>query len=89
MSLSEEKRYLAGTINEYVNVVVAKGGGDEQILQNMYDHMANFKMLMDTCSGQEMGMLCQQYSGFYRFVKLMEDLAKAIADGRIKPEELE
>jgi hypothetical protein len=30
-----------------------------------------------------MDSLCQQHPGFYRFAKLLENLAAAIADGRL------
>jgi hypothetical protein len=30
-----------------------------------------------------MDILCQQYDGFYRFAKLLENLAQGIADGTI------
>ncbi len=45
--------------------------------------MAAFKRVMDSTSKFEMDYICQQYDGFYRFAKLMEMLAKGIANGVI------
>ncbi len=83
MSLSKKKTRLAVTINQHVNKVIARGGGDEELLVSMYDQMATFKQLLDTCSAEEMDILCQQYDGFYRFSKLLENLAQGIAKGTI------
>jgi hypothetical protein len=83
MSLTAQHIRLAGTIDRHVNQVVANGGGDEELLLSMYDHMGMFKQLLDTCSGEEMDLLCREYDGFYRFAKLLETLAQGIADGTI------
>jgi hypothetical protein len=83
MPLTEQHIRLAVTIDRHVNQVVANGGGDEELLRSMADHMGTFKQLLDTCSRGEMDLLCQQYDGFYRFAKLLEDLAQGIADGTI------
>ena len=59
MSLSEQKNGLAVTIDQHVNKIVACGGGDKEILVSMYDQMATFKRLLDTCSSEEMDILYQ------------------------------
>jgi hypothetical protein len=81
--LTAQKIRLAVTIDRHVNQVVANGGGDEALLLSMSDHMGTFKQLLDTCSGEDMDHLCQQYDGFYRFATLLETLAQGIADGTI------
>lgn len=83
MALSEQQTHLAVTIDRHVNQVIASGGGDEELLVSMYDYMGMFKQLLDTCSREDMDILCQQYDGFYRFAKLLENLAQGIADGTI------
>lgn len=83
MALSKNQKRLAQRIDKYVKGILAKGGGDEQILQNMYDHMGTFKKLMDTSSPDDMNELCQQYDGFYRFAMLLEMMAKGIQAGTI------
>jgi hypothetical protein len=49
----------------------------------MADHMSTFKPLLDTCSREEMDLLCQRDDGFYRFATLLETLTQGIADGTI------
>ncbi len=83
MPLTEQQTRLAVSIDRHVNSVVASGGGDEELLVSLYDHMGTFKQLLDTCSREEMDILCQQYDGFYRFAKLLENLAQGIVDGTI------
>lgn len=49
----------------------------------MYDYMGQFKQLLDTCSPEDMDKLCERYEGFYRFAKLLENLAQGLSDGTI------
>lgn len=83
MPLNEEKINLAIAIDENVKKIISSGGGDEELLASMHDKMNMFKRLLDTCNSQEMDILCQRYSGFYRFAKLLENLAQGISDGTI------
>ena len=83
MPLTDRQIRLAVAIDRHVNYILAKGGGDEELLVSMYDQMHTFKQLLDTSTEGEMSQLCQQYDGFYRFAKLMERLAQGIADGSI------
>jgi len=53
----------------------------EQLLVNMYKYMPDFKRILDTSAPGDMDMLCEQYPNFYRFAKLMEQFAAAIATG--------
>lgn len=83
MPLTDQQVRLAVTLDDHVKSILAKGGGDEELLVSMYDYMPTFKQLLDASTESEMNQLCQQYDGFYQFAKLMERLAEAIADGRI------
>jgi hypothetical protein len=83
MPLTEQQTQLAGTIDRHVKHVLAQGGGDEELLMSLADHMGTFKQLMDLSTGEEMNVLCQRYDGFYRFANLLERLAEGIADGSI------
>ena len=83
MPLTVQQTQLAETIDTHVRQVLAHGGGDEALLMSMADYMPTFKQLLDTCTGEEMNMLCDRYHGFYRFAQLLERLAEGIADGSI------
>lgn len=83
MPLTEQQTRLAVTIDRHVHAIIASGGGDEELLVSMVDDMGMFKQLLDTCSREDMEILCQHYDGFYRFAQLLENLAQGIADGTI------
>ena len=89
MASPEKCERLAQKIDQWVLGVLAQGGNDEQLLEGMYDYMAPFKTIMDSLSPREMDALAMKYEGFYRFSKLLERFAEAIADGRINPNEFE
>ena len=76
-------------IHAWVQQIIADGGGDEEILESMADYMGTFKTIMDNSSPREMDAFTTKYAGFYRFSKLLERLAEAIADGRINPSDFE
>lgn len=78
---------LATTIDDHVNRVLAKGGGDEELLRSMVDQMATFKQLMEISSQEEMNTLCARSDGFFRFAKLLEAMAGGLADGSISAPE--
>jgi hypothetical protein len=82
--MEQEKIALAQTIDDWVTGIIDNGGGDEQILEGMYDYMDIFKQLLDSCTSLEMTLLNQRFDGFYRFAHLLELLAQAIADGAIE-----
>ncbi|WP_228939879.1 MULTISPECIES: arylsulfatase [Photorhabdus] len=42
-----------------------------------------FKQVIDSASTAQLDDICQQYTGFFRFGKLMEMLAQGIVEGII------
>jgi len=84
MALKKTHYRTAKKIDAYVNKVLARGGGDEQLLETMYDYMAPFREVMDAAAPREMDQLCNKYDGFYRFANLLERLAQGIKDGRVE-----
>lgn len=83
MTLGEKLVGLAKRIDEHVKKVIGEGGDDETLLLSMPDYMETFKQLMDTTSKEQTDELCERFSGFYRFGKLLESLARGIQDGSI------
>ena len=49
----------------------------------MYEYMPDFKRILDTSAPGDMDMLCAPYPNFYRFAKLLEQFAEAIAAGNV------
>jgi hypothetical protein len=58
-------------------------GGDKALLLSLYDFMEDFKKIMDACSNKELDGYCKEYDGFYYLAKILEDMARGIADGTI------
>jgi hypothetical protein len=46
--------------------------------------MPGFKRLMDTCTRDEMDDLCESFPYFYRYAKILEQIAEGIQSGAIK-----
>ena len=82
-ALTNQQKYLAGKIEKHVNKIISRGGGDEDLLASMADHMGTYKRIMDNSTEDELHELCQRYDGFYRFAKLLEMIAQGIQDGKI------
>jgi len=74
---------LVEKIDRFVKGVYAKGGNDEDLLMGIGPYMNDFKKVMDNSSKSEMETYYNRYDGFYGFTKLLEDMAKAIKNGRI------
>lgn len=49
----------------------------------MSDHMTDFKHLIDTAKPGIMDELCRRHPGFYRYTKVLENVAGAIQSGAI------
>jgi hypothetical protein len=85
MGLTNKQTQLAQRIDTWIKNIEKGGGGDVEILQQITDYMPIFKQLMDTSNPNDMNLLCSKYAGFYRFARLLEDLARGLQSGKIKP----
>ena len=84
MALNNQDRQVAQLIDTFVKGILAKGGGDEEILASMLPYMQGFKGIMNNAAVGEMDLLANQYDGLHRFAKLLEKLAGGIQDGAIE-----
>lgn len=84
MLLTNKQSQLAQTIDNWVKTIEQEGGGDTELLEKGFMHMATFKELMDLSTQEQMDSLCVTYPGFYRFAKRLEKLAQGIQDGTIR-----
>lgn len=84
MKSPQKREQLARKIDAWVTGITTQGGGDEEILEGMYDYMAHFKKIMDTAAPGELDALALKYEGFYRFANLLERLSETIADSAIE-----
>lgn len=69
MSSLEKREQIAQKIDAWVTGIIAHGGGDEEILEGIYDYMAPFRKIMDAAPG-ELDALALKYEGFYLFCEL-------------------
>lgn len=83
-TLSAEQIQLATMIHEHVVQFPDSPDGDERLLLTTYQYIDAFKRVLDNSTPEQMDHLSLQYAGFYRFGKLLEAMAQAIADGEIE-----
>lgn len=81
--LTPEHIALAARIDREIKRLLADGG-EEAVLHNMSDYMADFKRLMDETDGAGLNILAARYKGFHQFTSLLERMASAIQSGHLK-----
>jgi len=79
MAPTNEQLAIAASIDKKVSAFPDTAGGMEHLLVRMYEYMPDFKRILDTAAPGDLDMLCEQYPHFYRFAKLLEQLAEGIA----------
>ena len=67
-----------------VNDIITNGGNEISIMIALLDHMPAVRALMNSTSEKELNRYCDLYKGFYRYMKILEDTATAIASGSIR-----
>ena len=83
MNIDANLLHLVNNIDRHVNQFPDNETGNMQLLTTVYDYMASFKQVMDGTTQVQMDYLAQNYEGFYRFSKLMEQIAQGISDGTL------
>ena len=81
MPPTKEHHDIAASIDNALSAFPDTSEGMEQLLVQMYKYLPDFKRILDTSAPGDMDALCSQYPHFYRFAKLMEQLAEGIAAG--------
>jgi hypothetical protein len=82
--VTAEQVQIASLIDEQVKRVFRKGGDEVAVLMELFDYMPGFKYLLDTARPGDMDQLCERFDGFYRYAKILEDVAAGIQSGEIK-----
>lgn len=83
MVITQDQLDLVKRIDAHVKQFPENEVGTEQLLTTLYGYMVPYKKLMDTTTNIQMDYLNQNYSGLYRFAKLLEGMAQGISDGTI------
>jgi hypothetical protein len=81
---TEAHRRVASRIDAKIKQLEARGLLEVEILRAMAEDMRRLPPLMVTAPGPEMDTLCAEFTGFYRFAKILETLASGIAAGKVK-----
>jgi hypothetical protein len=84
MTLTAEQVQIASLIDEQVKRVFRRGGDEVAVLTELFDYMPGFKYLLDAARPGDMDELCERFDGFYRYAKILEEVAAGIQSGEIK-----
>lgn len=83
MALDQKQQNLIVAVDQKVKTILANGGSEKTLLVELLDFMPGIKSLLDTAPKKEIEMYFYEYDGFYRYLKMLENLAQGFSDGRI------
>lgn len=84
MSLNGKQLEIALKIDVRVRELERAGANEVEIFMEMSDLMPDFKQLMETARQAGMDELTARFDGFYRYAKILENIAVGIESGEIK-----
>ena len=82
--MTDKQIQIAARIDSAMQPLLRASKDDIAIFMSMSDHMTDFKDLIDTAKPGVMDELCQRYPGFYRYAKVLENIAGALQADTIK-----
>ena len=83
MPLTDQQKKLIVSVDSKVKSIFKRGGNEETLLVEMFDLMPKIKSLLNSDNKKEIELYFYEYDGFYRYMKVLENLAQRIADGKI------
>lgn len=83
MPLSKEQQECIALVDEKVKYIVESGGNEKEMLVSLIDQMPIIRTIVQTPDKVELDMYCQTYDGFHRYMKVLETLARRIANDDI------
>jgi len=84
MNINSTQLNLVKRIDNHVNKFPDTDTGNAQLLTTIYAYMESFKQIMDSTNQAQMGYLISEYDGFFRFAKLLEQMAEGISNATIQ-----
>ena len=84
MSLTQEQIDLIIFIDQKVKDILSSGGNEISVMISLLDEMPQVKTIIDSVYKEELNKYCDSHDGFYRYMKILENTASAIASGSIK-----
>lgn len=84
MSLKPEQINLISLIDQKVKDILSSGGNEISVMISLLEEMPQIKTIIDSADKEELNKYCDSYDRFYRYMKILENTAGAIANGSIK-----
>ena len=86
MPLKPEQINLISFIDQKVKDILSSGGNEISVMISLLDEMPRVKTIIDSADKEELNKYCDSHDGFYRYMKVLENTASAIASasGSIK-----
>lgn len=83
MPLTDKQKNLIVEIDAKAKKLLHSDGHEEDLLVEVLPLMTDIKMMISAVPHKELETYFDQYHGFYRYMKLLENFAKDIANGKI------
>ena len=80
MPLTETQKHKIAELDSIAKQIL-QHGGEEELLMSLCHKMEMIKDIMDSSSHAELNLYCTEYEGFYRYMKLLEQMAEASSKG--------
>ena len=84
MPLSTEQIDFISFIDKKVTDILSNGGNEISIILSIVDEMPQFKNLINSTDKKELDKYCDSHEGFYQYMKILENMASAIASSNLK-----
>jgi hypothetical protein len=84
MALNHQEIALIKSIDKRVNRMVARGYQDIEILKQTIGYTPKVKDILLSNDEIQLDMYISSHKGFYYYIKLVEELAINMANGKIK-----
>lgn len=82
--ISKEYEANVAEIDNKIGGLLQQNVSDESLMINMIKDMPKIKMLLENLGSDQMDALCNKYSNFFYYMKVLDTLATHLSSGRIK-----
>jgi len=86
MSLTPEQINFISSIDEKVKKILSSGDNEISIMISLLDEISQMKTLINSANQKELQNYCNSHDGFDRYMKILENIANALAGGSIQVE---
>ena len=83
MPITAKQKRVILAVDKKVKQLMADGATHEKILVQMIEYMPIIKTIISSPDKEGLNSYCQEYTGFYSYMKILEHLAQDIKAGKI------